>query len=52
MQDRKMTDFTLNKLKDEIQEIKTPPITNSNKKNFFDLSNYLGRIKEFLDNAE
>jgi cell division protein FtsA len=39
-------------IKEEVQEIKTPPITNSTKKNFFDLSNYLGKIKEFLDNAE
>ena len=39
-------------IKDEIQDIKIPPMATSNKKNFFDLSNYLGRIKEFLDNAE
>jgi cell division protein FtsA len=39
-------------IKEEVQEIKTPPIPNSSKKNFFDLSNYLGKIKEFLDNAE
>jgi cell division protein FtsA len=39
-------------IKDEIQDIKTPPIATSNKKNFFDLSGYLGKIKEFLDNAE
>ncbi len=40
-------------IKDEIQNKITPqPVTTSNKKNFFDLSGYLGKIKEFLDNAE
>ena len=37
---------------EDIQETKTPIMTTSSKRNFFDLSNYLGKIKEFLDNAE
>jgi len=44
--------------KEELKELPIPVIdkksteVTSNKKNFFDLSGYLGRIKEFLDNAE
>ncbi|HWS60527.1 MAG TPA: cell division protein FtsA [Flavobacterium sp.] len=43
---------------EELKELPIPVIdkksteVTSNKKNFFDLSGYLGRIKEFLDNAE
>lgn len=37
---------------EEIQEVSTTINTPPAKKNFFDLSNYLGKIKEFLDNAE
>jgi cell division protein FtsA len=45
-------------VKEEIQDTKPQKVdkkhteSNPNKKNFFDLSGYLGRIKEFLDNAE
>ncbi len=42
---------------EKIEDLKIPKINKrteeaSTKKNFFDLSGYLGRIKEFLDNAE
>ena len=45
-------------IKEDLKEIPIPTIdkksteVTSSKKNFFDLSGYLGRIKEFLDNAE
>jgi len=39
-------------IKDDVQDTLTPAVSTSNKKNFFDLSGYLGKIKEFLDNAE
>jgi cell division protein FtsA len=39
-------------IEQEVQEISKPIPAQSTKKNFFDLSNYLGKIKEFLDNAE
>lgn len=39
-------------LQEETQEVSTAINTPPAKKNFFDLSNYLGKIKEFLDNAE
>ena len=45
-------------VEEEIQDAKPQKVdkkqteTHSNKKNFFDLSGYLGKIKEFLDNAE
>ncbi len=45
-------------IKEDLKELQIPTIdkkateVTSSKKNFFDLSGYLGRIKEFLDNAE
>jgi len=39
-------------INNDSQETRTPVLTTSSKKNFFDLSGYLGKIKEFLDNAE
>jgi cell division protein FtsA len=45
-------------IKEDLKELPIPIIdkktteVTSSKKNFFDLSGYLGRIKEFLDNAE
>ena len=45
-------------IKEDLKELQIPIIdkkateVTSSKKNFFDLSGYLGRIKEFLDNAE
>jgi cell division protein FtsA len=45
-------------IKEDLKDLTIPVIdkktteVSSNKKNFFDLSGYLGRIKEFLDNAE
>jgi hypothetical protein len=37
---------------EERQEVKPEIAPPTSRKSFFDLSNYLGKIKEFLDNAE
>jgi cell division protein FtsA len=51
-------EITVEVAEEEIEEIKPvkvknkPTETHSTKKNFYDLSGFLGKIKEFLDNAE
>jgi len=39
-------------INNDSQKTGPPAVTTSSKRNFFDLSGYLGKIKEFLDNAE